>query len=323
MRIENHSTMSRFLFALASLLGAGIALAGTSSPGAVPPKAQRPIPVSSAEVVGRRTLTLEGARRAMRGALQHAKSLGATGVIAIVDEGGNPIALERIDGTFPAGANISIGKARTAALFKKPTRVFEEIIRAGRSPMIALHDFTPLIGGVPLVSGGEVIGGIGVSGAASAEQDEQLALAGARALESATAEPTGTWSPMRSAPRLEPVTFFGREAVRVAFEKGNPILENSEFKIHASRREAAGLAEVHLEETDIVYVQRGEATLVTGGKLASPQETAPKELRGSAIEGGQSRELLPGDVVVIPKGVPHWFKRVSNPFTYYVVKVIG
>ena len=103
------------------------------------------------------------------------------GVIAVVDEGGNLMALERLDGTFAAGANISIGKARTAVIFKKPTKVFEDIIKNGRTPMIALNDFTPLQGGVPVLVDGEVIGGVGVSGAASARQDEELAIAGANA----------------------------------------------------------------------------------------------------------------------------------------------
>jgi glc operon protein GlcG len=76
---------------------------------------------------------------------------------------------------------VSAGKARTAALFRKPTRVFEDIIRRGRTPMLKIDDFTPMQGGVPIVVAGEVVGAIGVSGAASAPQDEVLALAGAAA----------------------------------------------------------------------------------------------------------------------------------------------
>src|SRR5439155_10012845 len=106
------------------------------------------------------------------------------GVIAVVDDGGNLMALERLDGTFSAGANISIGKARTAVMFKKPTRFFEELINSngkGRTVMAALNDFTPLIGGIPIIVDDQIIGGVGVSGAASAQQDEELALAGAAA----------------------------------------------------------------------------------------------------------------------------------------------
>src|ERR1043166_6904927 len=72
-----------------------------------------------------------------------------------VDDGVNLRALDRVNATFAAGANISIGKARTAALFQKPTRVFEEIIAKGRTAMVALNDFTPLQGGVPIVVDGQ------------------------------------------------------------------------------------------------------------------------------------------------------------------------
>jgi glc operon protein GlcG len=128
-------------------------------------------------------LTLEGAKQVIAAAVADAKSKGAPGAaIAVVDEGGSLIALERLDNTFAAGANISIGKARTAALFKRPTKAFEDIINQGRTTMVALPDFTPLQGGVPIVIDGEIVGAVGVSGAASAQQDEELAIAGANGL---------------------------------------------------------------------------------------------------------------------------------------------
>jgi glc operon protein GlcG len=77
---------------------------------------------------------------------------------------------------------ISIGKARTAALFRRPTKAFEDIINKGRTAMTTLNDFTPLQGGVPIVIDGQVVGAVGVSGAASAQQDEEIAVAGANAL---------------------------------------------------------------------------------------------------------------------------------------------
>src|SRR2546428_8432019 len=80
-----------------------------------------------------------------------------------------------------AAGRISAGKARTAALFKKPTRAFEEIIGKGRTAMIALEDFTPLEGGIPLTVDGQIVGAVGVSGAASAQPDEALAVAAAGA----------------------------------------------------------------------------------------------------------------------------------------------
>src|SRR6184192_3635991 len=138
---------------------------------------------SHAQIVEKKSLNLDGAKKAIAAAVEYAKKNNAPGgVVAVVDEGGNLMALERLDGTFAMGATISIGKARTAVLFKKPTRFFEELINKGRTAMTAVDGFTPLIGGIPIVIGGQVVGGIGVSGAASANQDEELALAGAGAL---------------------------------------------------------------------------------------------------------------------------------------------
>ena len=104
--------------------------------------------IAGAQIAEKRVLTLEGARRVIAAAEAEAKKLNAPGgVVAVVDDGGNLMALERLDATFSAGANISIGKARTAVMFKKPTRFFEELINAsgkGRTVMTAVKDFTPL-----------------------------------------------------------------------------------------------------------------------------------------------------------------------------------
>jgi glc operon protein GlcG len=118
-----------------------------------------------------------------------------------------------------------------------------------------------------------------------------------------------------------PVTVFDHDRVAAAFAKGIPLLETDDYKIHASRREAPGVAEIHTRDTDLAYVIQGSATLVTGGKAVDLKSIAPEELRGTAITGGETRKLVPGDVVVIPNGVPHWFKDVEAPFLYYVVKV--
>src|SRR5829696_9882668 len=141
-----------------------------------------------AQVSSKKVLTLEGARKVIAAAEAEAKRLGAPGgVIAVVDDGGNLVALERLDGTFTAGANISVGKAKTAVMFKRPTKFFEDVIKNGRTAMVALPDFTPLQGGVPIEFEGQIVGGVGVSGAASAAQDEELASAGAAALKAAGA----------------------------------------------------------------------------------------------------------------------------------------
>ncbi len=141
-------------------------------------------PAQAQTVTAKKTLTLEGARKAIAAVEEAAKKAAATGVVAVVDDGGNLISLARIDGTFAAGSTVSVGKARTAVLFKKPTRFFEDVVNKGRIAMVTV-DFTPLQGGLPIVIDGQVVGGIGVSGASSAAQDEEFALVGAAALGSA------------------------------------------------------------------------------------------------------------------------------------------
>jgi uncharacterized protein GlcG (DUF336 family) len=144
---------------------------------------------AAAQTLEKKGLTLDGAKKVIAAAVAEAKSKSAPGgAIAVVDEGGNLVAVERLDNTFAAGANISIGKARTAVLFKRPTKFFEDVINKGRIAMTTLDDFTPLQGGIPLVVDGQVIGAVGVSGAASAQQDEELAIAGANALATTSAQ---------------------------------------------------------------------------------------------------------------------------------------
>ena len=125
-------------------------------------------------------------------------------------------------------------------------------------------------------------------------------------------------SAMSSAPS---VTFFDSNAVAAAFAKGKPLLEVDAYKIHASRREASGQAEVHTRDTDIIYVLQGHSVFVTGGKAPDLRTVAPDELRGPGIEGGETHHLRAGDVIVVPSGIPHWFKAVDGPFLYYTVKV--
>ena len=254
----------------------------------------------------KKTLTGEGAHRAVAAIVAEAGKRGTTGAIAVVDDGGNLMAVECIDGTFAAGGLISIGKARTTALFKKPTSFFEDLINKGRTAMTTVNDFTPLRGGVPIVVDGGIIGAVGVSGAASAAEDEELAVLGAAAVAAAPAK----------------VTFYDRSQVQQAFAKGAVLFDQGErYMVHASRRDGAGQAEVHARDADIIYVLDGTATFVTGGTVVEPKRTAPDEVRGRAIEGGEPRSLEKGDVVIVPAGTPHWFEKVPGALTYYVVKV--
>jgi len=267
---------------------------------------------ADAQVMTKKALTLDGAKQVIAAAAAEARKNRAGGAIAVVDDGGNLMVLERLDGTFAAGANISIGKARTAAIFKRPTRLFEDVIKGGRTAMVALNDFTPLQGGVPIVLDGEVVGAVGVSGAVSAQQDEEIAMVGAAAANRFAA---------RAA--MAAVTQIDSAKVAAAFAKGVPLLEVEGYKIHASRRDGPGIAEVHDWETDVVYVLEGSAIVVTGGTLVDPKVTEPGQVRGPVIQGGESRRVGKGDVLVILAGVPHWFKEVQGPLTYFVVKPIA
>ena len=263
-----------------------------------------------AQVTSRKQLNMDGAKQIADAVVAEANRLKTTGVVAVVDDGGNLMFLERVDGSFPAGALISYGKARTAALFMRPTAVFENLIKNGRTPMIALNDFTPLQGGIPVEVDGQIVGAVGVSGAASAQQDEELALVGAQAL-----------AGIKQA--LAPVSIFPKMTVDAGFAKGGVLIGDMPdrgFQVHTSRRDQPGLVEVHTRDTDVFQVLSGSATLVTGGSMVDGKETAPNEWRGTRIEGGDIRTIVKGDVVVIPAGTPHWFKAVDGPVTYFAVK---
>ncbi len=122
-----------------------------------------------------------------------------------------------------------------------------------------------------------------------------------------------------------PVLYFPSKKVKAAFAKGDTLLGGHEggrnFTILAGRRDRPGAVEIHTLDTDIFYVLEGSATFITGGTALEPKATEPDEIRGTTIQGGESYHLAQGDGIVIPKGVPHWFKEVEAPFLYYVVKV--
>ena len=120
---------------------------------------------------------------------------------------------------------------------------------------------------------------------------------------------------------LASVTYIPADRVGAAFQKGMPLLEVQNYKIHASRREAPGEVEFHQKDTDIIYVLSGTATLVTGGTIVGGKSIGPEEVRGTDVKDGQTREIQKGDLIVVPYGTPHWFKAVPAPMTYYVVKV--
>lgn len=267
----------------------------------------------------KQVLTLSAAKKIADAAAAEANQRKATVVIAVVDDGGNLLVLNRLDDTQVASVDVGIGKARTAAIFRRPSKVFEDQIREGRVAALALPGATPLQGGLPIVHEGQVIGAIGVSGN-TPQEDEDIALAGVKAADSIIAGVKAADSII--AANGGKVIYLDRDQVAAAFAKGQPLIEVPEYKVHASRRTAGGLVEVHEHETDVVYVLEGTATLVTGGTLVNPKTVAPGEIRGSDVRGGETRKLVKGDIVIIPPNTPHWFKEVTDPFLYYVVKPI-
>jgi len=264
---------------------------------------------AAVELPVKKVLTLEAAKQIAAAAAAAAQQRHARVVIAVVDDGGFPVYLERVNGAQVASSQVAIDKARTAAIYRRPSRVFEQQVSQGRASALALSGAAPLQGGLPLRVGDEVIGAIGVSGE-TPQEDEDIARAGAEALAAGAA--------------ARPITFIDHVAVAAAFARGVPLLETPGYKVHASRRTEPGQVEVHEYETDILYVIGGEADFVTGGRLLDGRTTAPGEVRGTQLEDGNVQSLVPGDVVVVPRGTPHWFREIRKaPFLYFVVKPIA
>ena len=267
-----------------------------------------PLTTLHAQLLDKKVLTLEAADKIAAAAEAEAKKRNATVVIVVVDDGGYPLVLKRLNDTQVASVEVGIGKARTAAIFRRPSREFEEQIKNGRVASLVLPGATPLQGGVPLIANGKVVGAIGVSGN-TPQEDEDIALAGATAFEAAIKSPTA------------PVTHLPAKQVSQAFVKGMPLARGVNYKVDASHRDEPGVVEVHTRDTDLIYMLEGTATLVTGGALIDAKAIEPEEIRGRESRGGESRTITKGDVVVIPNGTPHWFKEVNGPINYYVVKV--
>jgi glc operon protein GlcG len=139
---------------------------------------------AKADLPTKKVLTLAVAKKIAAAAETEANRRGSTVVIVVVDDGGHLLVLERLDDTQVASVEVGIGKARTAAIFRRPTKVFEDQVRDGRVAALALPGATPLQGGVPIVYEGKVIGAIGVSGN-TPQEDEDIAKVGAAAAASA------------------------------------------------------------------------------------------------------------------------------------------
>jgi glc operon protein GlcG len=141
---------------------------------------------AGAELPVKQVLTLNVAKKIAAAAETEALKRGSTVVIVVVDDGGHVVVLERLDDTQVASVEVGIGKARTAAIFRRPSKVFEDQIREGRVAALALPGATPLQGGIPITVNGKIIGAIGVSGN-TPQEDEDIAKAGAASAEAAIA----------------------------------------------------------------------------------------------------------------------------------------
>ena len=135
----------------------------------------------SAQLMDKKALTLEGAKKIAAAAEAEAMKNNWRVVIAIVDDGGHLTYLQRIDETQTGSIDVAVQKARGAVAYKRPTKVFEEAVAGGRNVILNLPHSMPIEGGLPLVVDGKVIGGIGVSGV-TAPQDGVITKAGADAL---------------------------------------------------------------------------------------------------------------------------------------------
>jgi glc operon protein GlcG len=127
-------------------------------------------------------LTLRVAKAVAEAAEAEAKRRGATVVVVVVDDAGHLLVLHRLDDTQVASVEVGIAKARTAAIFRRPSKVFEDQVRNGRVAALGLPGAAPLQGGIPLVHRGQVIGAIGVSGN-TPQEDEDIAKVGAAILD--------------------------------------------------------------------------------------------------------------------------------------------
>jgi uncharacterized protein GlcG (DUF336 family)/mannose-6-phosphate isomerase-like protein (cupin superfamily) len=255
-------------------------------------------------------LTYQGARIVAHTAGAVAIARAVAPVISVVDASGELLYLWRPDKAQVASVQVATDKARTAAIFRRPSKDFEDQTSQGRPSALALAGGVALQGGIPILHKGQVIGALGVSGASSAPEDQELANIGAKAAEGFTTE------------SINAATYVPAVDVAAKFQKGGLLMNTHFYKVDAGRREQPGEVEWHARDTDIMYVVEGKATVVTGGENVNSRHTAPGEIRADSIKGGVTHRLSPGDVLVIPNGLPHQFVEVSNPFLYYVVKAL-
>jgi mannose-6-phosphate isomerase-like protein (cupin superfamily) len=118
------------------------------------------------------------------------------------------------------------------------------------------------------------------------------------------------------------VVSVAHDKMSEALAKGGTVVDASNLKVSGSHRNGPGRVEVHEKETDVLYVIEGTATFVTGGTMVGGKTSSPGQMLGDDIKGGETHHLTKGDVLVVPAGIPHWFKEVPGQLSYFVVKVL-
>jgi len=135
-----------------------------------------------------------------------------------------------------------------------------------------------------------------------------------------------TTTQVATAPKADPsgVIYFSQDQVVPGFSKNTILYDgvpSHNYRVGVFHRDVPGEVEVHAKDTDVFYVLEGSATFVTGGTFTTGKTTAPDEVRGPSMTSGNSRTITKGDVIIIPANVPHWFKEIQKPITYFGVKV--
>jgi glc operon protein GlcG len=253
-------------------------------------------------------LSAADARRAAEAVASECALRGVSPVCAVVDAGGELICIRRPDAAQVASVGVATDKARTAAIYRRPSKDFEQQASSGRASALHLARAVPLQGGIPIVRDDEVIGAVGVSGASSADEDQELAILGAEAVAPSNGSANGA-------------ALFDEPTVARKFATGGLLLDAGAYKLDAGRREAPGEVEYHAHTVDVMHVVEGTATVLTGGEMVGVRSAGDGELRADSVTGGDAHELGEGDVLAIPAGVAHQFTQVSDPFLYFVVKV--
>jgi uncharacterized protein GlcG (DUF336 family) len=248
------------------------------------------------------------ARRAAEAVATECARRRVSPVCAVVDAGGDLMCIWRPDEAQVASVGVATDKARTAAIYRRPSKDFEEQASGGRASALHLARAVPLQGGIPIVRDGHVVGAVGVSGASSADEDQELAVLGVTALDTANGSANGA-------------AFFDADRVRRQFATGGLLLDAGAYKLDAGRRSAPGEVEYHAHTVDVMHIVEGSATVITGGEMVGVRTVGDGELRADSVTEGHRHELAPGDVLAVPAGVPHQFTDVSDPFLYFVVKV--